>query len=28
MAITEEMKIEVALFRFGLIAPIINNQVK
>jgi transposase InsO family protein len=27
MAITEEMKIEVALFRFGLIAPIINNQV-
>ncbi len=27
MAITEEMKMEVALFRFGMIAPIINNQV-
>lgn len=27
MAITEAMKMEVALFRFGLVAPIINNQV-
>lgn len=27
MALTEEIKMEVALFRFGLIAPILNNQV-
>lgn len=27
MALTEEQKMEVALFRFGLIAPLLNNQV-
>jgi len=27
MALTEEQKMDVALFRFGLIAPLLNNQV-
>jgi hypothetical protein len=27
LALTEEQKMEVALFRFGLIAPLLNNQV-
>ncbi len=27
MALNEEQKMEVALFRFGLIAPLLNNQV-
>lgn len=28
MSLTEEQKMEVALFRFGLIAPLLNNQVE
>jgi transposase InsO family protein len=28
MALTEEQKMDVALFRFGLIAPLLNNQVE
>lgn len=27
MALNEEQKLEIALFRFGLIAPLLNNQV-
>jgi putative transposase len=27
LALTKEQKMEVALFRFGLIAPLLNNQV-
>jgi len=26
--LTEEQEMEVALFRFGLIAPLLNNQVE
>jgi len=28
MALSKEQKMEVALFRFDLIAPLLNNQVK